>query len=512
MLDENTAPEVRTANGRVRGRVRDHVATFRGIPYAQPPTGRLRFAAPAPASPWDGVREAAEFGSPAPQAQIMSPGPAGNPETTGDDWLTVNVWTPQPDSAARLPVMVWIHGGGWMFGHGGDPAYDGTLLAREGGVVLVTCNYRLGMEGWALLEGAPANRGLLDQIAALEWVRENISGFGGDPHKVTVFGQSAGAGSVAALLAAPRARGLFRRAIAESVTGSLLSPELAADISGAVAAELGLRPIVTDLAAVDPEFLARTGDLVAASLPERAERWGAFAYSPSPYSPVVDGAVLPRSPWEALAAGAGRDIELLTGHTRDEFRTFAAARLGSIGDGEADAALSALAPEPGGAPAFRAAYPGATAEELYLTVTSDWLFRMPSLHLAECQSAGGGAAYVYELTWRSPGMGGALGAPHILDTPLVFGTFTADPAPFLFGDPPSPRARALSELVRARWAAFARGGDPGWPEYVPPRRVTQILDNDPVVVAYPEDASRRLWERHRFDQLPLASIWQQVSD
>lgn len=503
MLDENTAPEVRTANGRVRGRVRDRVATFRGIPFAQPPVGALRFQAPVPALPWDGVREASEFGSAPPQGQAMSPSRAGNPATTGDDWLTVNVWTPQPDSAARLPVMVWIYGGAWMFGHGGDPAYDGTLLARDGEVVVVTFNYRLGVEGWAQLEGAPANRGLLDQIAALQWVRDNIAGFGGDPRKVTIFGQSAGAGSVAALMAAPRANGLFRRAIAESVTGSLLSKELAADIARAIAGELGRAPSVADLADIDPEHLARTGDIIAADLPNRADRWGVLAYSPSLYSPVVDGEVLPRSPWEALAAGASRDIELLTGHTRDEFRTFAAERLGSIDESQSAAALAALSPEPPGAQGFRAAYPNASPEDLYLLVTSDWLFRMPSLHLAECHVAGGGAAHVYELTWQSPGMGGALGAPHILDTPLVFGTFAADPGPFLFGDRPSEQALMLSRLLRENWTAFARKGDPGWAEYVPPRRITQIFDNDPVVVAYPEDTSRRLWAQHRFAELPL---------
>ena len=175
------------------------MAVFRGIPYAQPPVGELRLAAPRPVPGWSGVREALAFGPPPPQGghfgmDALSPGAAD------DDWLTVNVWSPEPEPGAGLPVMVWIQGGGYEIGMSGLPEYDGGRLAREGRVVVVTLNYRVGAEGFAQLEGAPANRGLLDQVAALEWVRDNIAAFGGDPARVTVFGQSAGGGSVAALL------------------------------------------------------------------------------------------------------------------------------------------------------------------------------------------------------------------------------------------------------------------------------------------------------------------------
>src|SRR5512138_1750362 len=175
------------------------IDVYRGIPYAAPPVGAHRFAAPQPSEPWDGMRDVSQFGPPAPQEGVAP---------SGDDWLTVNVWTPEPDPAARRPVLVWIHGGAYVSGASNRPIYDPGVIVREGDVVVVTLNYRLGVEGFAVIEGAPANRGLLDQIAALRWVRENIASFGGDPGQVTVFGESAGGGSVAALLAMPAARGL----------------------------------------------------------------------------------------------------------------------------------------------------------------------------------------------------------------------------------------------------------------------------------------------------------------
>src|SRR5689334_9844894 len=205
--------EVRVTAGTVRGSMESGMAVFRGIPFAAPPVGALRFAAPQPVAAWDGVREAVAFGPPPPQAGFFGMDGIG---VAGDDWLTVNVWS--SDVSGDLPVMVWIQGGGYTVGMSGLPEYDGTRLARDG-VVLVTFNYRVGIEGFAAIEGAPANRGLLDQVAALRWVRDNIRAFGGDPDRVTVFGQSAGAGSVAALLAMPCAAGLFRRAVAQSVPG-----------------------------------------------------------------------------------------------------------------------------------------------------------------------------------------------------------------------------------------------------------------------------------------------------
>ncbi|MFD5831828.1 carboxylesterase/lipase family protein, partial [Lentzea sp. NPDC060358] len=306
--------EVRVGAGTVRGAVESGVRVFRGIPFAAAPVGELRFAAPRPVPPWDGVRDALEFGPPPPQAQVFGMDGVG---VAGDEWLTVNVWS--PDLGGGLPVMVWIQGGAYTIGTSGLPEYDGTRLALDG-VVVVTFNYRVGVEGFAQLEGAPANRGLLDQVAALEWVRAEISAFGGDPGRVTVFGQSAGGGSVAALLAMPRAAGLFQRAIASSVPGTFFTPELAADIASVCAAELGLRPTAADLSTVDPALLPVAGDEVMAQIGRFTGRWGQAAHKKIPFAPVVDGDVLPVAPWEALAAGAARDVELVAGHTRSEQR------------------------------------------------------------------------------------------------------------------------------------------------------------------------------------------------
>lgn len=464
--------EARTAAGRVRGAVEAGVAVFRGIPFAAPPVGDRRFAAPGPPPRWEGVRDALAFGPAPPQASAFGM----DRLTGGDDWLTLNVWSPDPSSAAGLPVMVWVHGGGYAVGASGLPEYDGARLARDG-VVLVTFNYRVGIEGFALIEGAPANRGLLDQVAALEWVRDNIRAFGGDPARVTVFGQSAGGGSVAALLAMPRAAGLFRRAVAQSVPGTFLTPELAADIAGACAAEFGLAATVADLSTVDPELLPAAGDEVTATIGARVGRWGRAAHRAILFAPVVDGEVLPTTPWRAR-----HGVDLLVGHTRDEHRLFTA--IEEVTEEQVAAAVEVFAPRP---------YPAADPALLYEWVLSDWLFRMPSLHLAE-SAIGQAAVHFYELTW-----GGVLGACHGLDVPLVFGNLAGGQPAALIDD--LVAAEAVSAQMRAAWVAFATGGDPGWPAF--DSGLVRIFDTEPSVVPYPEVASRTIWKDHTFAPLGL---------
>ena len=225
-----------------------------------------------------------------------------------------------PDlGAAGLPVMVWIYGGAYRAGASSLPGYDGTPLARQH-VVLVTFNHRVGVEGYAQLPGVPANRGLLDQVAALRWVRENVAAFGGDPDRVTVFGESAGAGAIAALLVMPAAAGLFRRAIAQSVPGTFFSSALAADVTAAIAARAGLPATAEAFKTADPARLTAAADAVRPG--DHFGRWGRVAYTPTPFSPVVDGEVLPAAPWREVAAGAARNVDLITGHTRDEYRLF----------------------------------------------------------------------------------------------------------------------------------------------------------------------------------------------
>jgi len=497
-------PVVSTSAGQVRGRISDGIAVFRGIPFAQPPVGPLRFLAPVPPPRWDGVREAAEFGPAAPQAAPMSAeggGPAASPAADAGDWLTVNVWTPDP-GATGLPVMVWIYGGAYMFGSSGEPGYDGGPFAR-GGAVFVSLNYRVGTEGFAQLPGAPANRGLLDAVAALTWVRENIERFGGDPANVTVFGESAGAGVIAAMLAMDTAKGLFRRAIAQSVPGSFFSAELAADIGQAIARQAGLPYEYQALAAADPMALVAAQMAVTARLPE-FPRWGGVSRTVTAFSPVIDGEVLPRSPWRALLAGAAADVDLLTGHNRDEYRLFVAmsGRLGAITEDEAAATLAAFAPAPDGPAGYRKAYPDADPSAMYELIFSDWLFRMPTLHLAQAHAASGGRTYLYELTAEAPA--GPFGACHGLDVPLVFGTTGPGLTTLMTGANPPAAFTALGDTMRREWLGFAAAGDPGWPPYGTEHRATRVYDLQPDVVSYPEEASMHLWERHQFDVLGLA--------
>ncbi|MGW0842076.1 carboxylesterase/lipase family protein [Streptomyces sp. NPDC002787] len=502
---------VRTRAGAVRGRGEDGLAVFRGIPFAEPPVGEARFAAPKPVRAWEGTREAYDFGPPPPQESGIQGRMGTLDGPLGDDWLTVNVWTPEADPAARRPVMVWIYGGAYKLGHSGSPGYDARHLARAGDLVVVTFNYRVGIEGFASIDGVPANRGLLDQVAALEWVRDNIEAFGGDPGQVTVFGESAGAGSVASLLAMPSARGLFGRAIAQSVPGTFFSDALARDIAAEIAKEAGLSPTAAALSSVDPRQLTSVGEAVGAKMRQYEDRWGQVAPTATPFSPVVDGEVLPCTPWEALAAGAGRDVELLVGHNRDEFRLFLvlAGQLDKIGEEQAAWALRTFAPGgPDGERAYRAAYPDATPAALFERVQTDWLFGIPSLRLAEAQVAGGGRAHLYELTWPAPGYGGVLGACHGLDIPLVFGTYEADLGQLLFaGSGVPPEAKALTDRFQTAWTAFARTGEPGWPAYEggDGGRLTQVLDVEPEVRPYPEEVSRRLWQGYEFAALPLRS-------
>jgi para-nitrobenzyl esterase len=491
-------PVVRTATGLVRGRAEDGVAVFRGIPFAQPPVGDLRFAAPRPVRAWDGVREAVMFGPPPPQSGfLLTPMAPAAPGADPGDWLTVNVFTPDP-GAAGLPVLVWIYGGAYRFGASSLLGYDGSLLARQD-VVVVTFNHRVGVEGYAYLPGVPANRALLDQVAALRWVRENIAAFGGDPGRVTVFGESAGAGAIASLLVMPAAAGLFRRAVAQSVPGTFFTPALAADVTAAIAEQAGLPASTEAFAAADPARLAAASDAVRPA--DHADRWGPVSHTGVPFSPVVDGEVLPSAPWRAIAAGAGRDVDLLTGHTRDEYRLLIelSGLRGKVTDELASQALRGLAGEDG-EDAYREAYPDADAETLFELVHSDWLFRMPTLHLAQAHAAAGGRTFLYQVSY--PASAAGLGACHAIDVPLVFGVWKGI-GQMLFGPEPPAGAVALSELMRGQWAAFAAHGDPGWPAYAVGRRLTRIFDDPPDVVRYPEEASLHIWDQHRFGVLDL---------
>ncbi|WP_434056630.1 carboxylesterase/lipase family protein [Leifsonia sp. McL0608] len=515
MTTSQGAISVLTSSGTVRGHEAQGICTFLGIPFAAPPVGLLRFQAPEPPERWEGTREADVFGPPPPQMPIAdSEMPSSGPTRrhNADEWLTVNVWTPDP-GARGLPVMVYIYGGGYRAGSSSSPDINGRKLAQSG-VVVVTANHRVGMEGYASLGGAPENRALLDQIELLRWVQENISKFGGESHAVTIFGESAGAGAVANLLVAPAARGLFTRAIAQSCPCIYLTRELARDIARELVSPLGLLPTAAALCDVSPDALAEAGLALDARMGpiygragELATRWGPMAGTVTAFSPVVDGDALPLDPLSALQAGVAKDVSLLIGHTRDEWRLFLAMTglAGQIVDEDAEWALDTFGPQPGGAQAVRATYPDATPEDLFTIVQSDWLLRMPSLKLAQAQAGGGGKAHLYELTYSAPASNGALGACHYLDVPLVFGNLEA--APDLFGERPPEESAEMSRLLQASWTAFAAEGDPGWAAFSDPERLTGVFASGagPQQLPYPEERARKLWSAHQFEVLQLHS-------
>ena len=397
--------------------------------------------------------------------------------------------------------MVWIHGGKYLEGTSASPHQDGATLARTG-VVMVSMNYRVGMEGFAHIAGTPDNRGILDQIAALRWVHDNVTSFGGDPDNVTVFGQSAGGGCIAALLVMPMAAGLFRRAIVQSMPGTYFSEELARAISTTIAAEVGALPTVGELARIPPRALVDATEAVLQRLPGLVDAWGPVALTPTPFSPVVDGVVLPDAPWPALARGAARSVELLAGHTRDEYSLFDALRGTEVSHEQVNSTLRRLAPGLDSSEAYRAAYPEATPAQLYEIVNSDWLFRMPSLHLAEAHHAGGGQAWNYELSWS---FNMEQGASHSLDFLLVFGTLSIDDV----RRDPRARPNAVDDVVRVGdemrtdWVRFATTGNPGWTPYDPDIGITRVYDAEPTTGPYPEERSRCIWCTHRFDTLDL---------
>lgn len=481
--------DVRTSTGTVRGRWEGGVAVYRGIPFAAPPVGPRRFTAPQRAGPWEGVRDAHRFGPPPPQ-----PGRA----TVSDDWLNLAVWTPDP-GRSNLPVVVWISGGGYLNCDSADPHLTGSAVA-EAGAVVVSANYRSGFEGFAHIDGAPENRALLDQLAALNWVQDNIARFGGDPGNVTVLGQSAGAGSIAALLAMPVATETFRRAVLQSIPQTYFTTSLAAEISAEICAELGRTPSVADLADVAPDDLVTATRTVAGCLSQRLDRWGPVAYAFTPFAPVVDGDVLSSAPWVALVDGAARDVELLIGHSRDEY-SLVAAQLPDIDDAQVDVLIDGLSPTPG-AQRYRVAYPSATPNQLRETALSDWLYRMPGLHLAEAAHLGGARVWLYELCWGF----GPHGASHGLDTLLLFGTADVDGEVTTAGPAAVAATEQLSRLIRAEHLAFATTGDPGWTRFRTLQRMTRVYNPEPVLVAYPEERSRSLWRHQRFGVLALETL------
>ena len=497
-LDEGTALDVTTTHGPVRGRVERGVGVFRGVPYAAPPFGPRRFAPPRPPEPWTEPRPCVEHGATAPKppyrelVRDLLP----EPDLPGEDCLHVAVWTPDlagGGAGTGLPVLVWVHGGSFQNGSNAVPVYDGSAFARDG-VVTVSVNYRLGVDGFAHLEGAPDNRGLLDQVAALEWVRDNVAAFGGDPERVTVAGESAGAMGVTTLTAVPAARGLFRRVVAQSGAGHhVLHPASAEKITGALAADLGVAPTAEAFAEVPlPDLLAahqRLAEAVGAD-PD-PQKWGEVAVNAMPFEPVVDGTTLPGVPIAVVAAGEGADVDVLAGSNDEEHALFLHPVLDLVEADRVRGTLAALGAE-GDAWATLAASTGTEHPgRLMVAGLSDWFFRVPAVRLAEARLALGRPTWIYEFGWRSPVMGGVLGAAHAMEIGFVFDALDVPEGRAMVGDDPP---QELADAMHGAWVRFVRDGDPGWPAYGEQRLTRRFGGRDDgAVLADPEPERRQLW-------------------
>ncbi|HEY6969957.1 MAG TPA: carboxylesterase/lipase family protein [Candidatus Angelobacter sp.] len=496
--DQN--PIVRTRSGKVRGTVVNGVYTFKGISFAAPPYGANRMRPPQPVESWSGVRDALNFGPKSfqpPYPPVIDPSVLPELAGPGEDCLNLNIWSPDP-GAAGLPVMVWIPGGGFEFhATSASPWYDGSRFARDG-IVCVTINYRVGAEGFLYLGNGSGNFGLLDQIAALEWVRDNIAAFGGDPNNVTVFGESGGAISLAMLLAIPRAEGLFRRAIAQSgAAHCVLSEESGCLVGLRLAKKLGVEATLEAIAALPVDRVLAAQEALKADLIARPDPqlWGKeLVASMMLWQPVVDGKIIPRPPIERIAAGAGADVDVIIGTNIDEQRLFLVP--GSIDLMTPEALAGAVAmyglPVEKMLTAYRAAYPKASAGDLFAAIQTDWYWRIPAIRLADAhaKNAKNASTYMYEFAWRTPLLNGRLGACHGLEITFVFDTLGKGTEGVLGADPP----QKLADIVHAAWVAFARTGNCGWPRYDLNRRTTMRFDIEPGVVDDPRRPERTLWE------------------
>jgi para-nitrobenzyl esterase len=498
---------VQTQTGRLEGEQRRGHIAFRGIPYAKPPIGALRFSAPEPAEPWLGVRNAHRFGPSAPQGSSDTPYMAAQGEQC-EDCLYLNVYTPSTDG--KKPVLFWIHGGGFTLGSASSELYDGGPLCERGDVVVVTINYRLGALGYLYLGahggesiGASSNLGQLDQVAALQWVRANIEAFGGDPANVTIFGESAGSMAVCTLLMMPSARGLFQRAIAQS--GASLDfqrPEDAAEVTEQLLHALDIpKTALERLREVD------AAQLVAAQIVPTLRARGGIGYSP-----VIDPVNLSLHARDAIAQGLSAEVPLVIGTNRDEMNLFRIAALRELDKPMDDARAfevvgKGLRQSGEQIASLVEAYRASRATRglphsnraLIGAIQSDQRFRIPSIRFAEAYRVKQPRTFMYLFTYESPAMRGALRACHALELPFVFGTLDAP-----FQDRFAGRGEAvnqLSETMMDAWLAFARTGSPAtltagdWVPYDTDRRATMVFDAKTRLEDAPYEEERAAWDR-----------------
>ncbi len=492
-------PVVETAQGQVRGSTEGRLHRFFGIPYAAPPTGQRRWQPPQPAQPWSDVRDATAFGAAAPQPQdALALVPMGGVQD--EDCLFLNVWTPGTDG--RRPVLVWIHGGAFRTGSGGSPLYDGAALATRGDVVVVTVNYRLGALGFLAhpdLRGedgaAAGNWGLLDQLAALQWVQQNIAAFGGDPANVTVFGESAGSMSVGCLLASGAGRDLFAKAVLQSGAPTVSSLDDAATVAERLVKLAGAGGV------------ADLRELPVSALLDAQQRLDLDSPGMN-FVPAVDGALFPRPPQALLADGAGDGVTTVIGTNRDEWKLWAPAdprsrdldrdglrrRLAHRLEGDVDTVIEAV-----GRSRAEAGEP-ANPNDVWFAAETERVFRVPAMETAAILADRGQPTYAYLFTHRSPAMRGWLGACHALEIPFVFGTVGLPRLQAWTGS--GHEVDRLSGWLMDSWLALAHTGDPStddlgtWSPYDRGTRPTLVIGADHAMVPAPFDEERAVVAAH----------------
>lgn len=498
---------IEISSGRLTGLSKDGVSEYRGVPFAAPPTGENRFRAPQPLNPWSGELAAEKFRP----AAWQTPNPLMGTEQINDDCLYLNIWV--PDGEGPFPVMVWIHGGAYTSGSPSQLLYNGRRLAASQRVIVVNAAYRLGAWGFGWLkEVAPtleadSNLGLRDQVAALQWVQENIAAFGGDRHRVTVFGESAGGFSVATLMATPAAQSLFQRAIVQSGAADfVLSPDEAAKVAEALVAGLpGSGSVADRLRQIAPRDFVRAQNGSMRQVVKRGLRTTTPQFG-MVYMPVVDGDLLPQLPVAAIAAGCARDKAVMAGVCQDEWNLFQFAppfnggvsldHFLGMDESEIRRRMRRQLPDHAEQAFVRYAeevqvHPRRGLMDLVSTLETDRTFRMPTLRLLDAHGAAGGQTWGFRFSHAIDAFGVPLGACHVVDVPLVFG-LTDTPAGQLFTGG-GPAAAALSEQVMDAWGRFARDGDADWQRW-PEQRLARTFGPGPALAPLVSAQMEQFWQ------------------
>ncbi|MEZ5560341.1 MAG: carboxylesterase/lipase family protein [Pseudomonadales bacterium] len=484
---------VETTSGPIEGRQKDGVLLFAGVPYAAAPTGNLRFRAAQPHEPWSEVRPAKRFGAAAPQ--VPTGGLTSSAAVRWDeDCLTLNISTPAADDARR-PVLFWIHGGGYRTGQGAIPWYSGARFARNGNLVVVSINYRLGALGFTDLShlgpeyATSGVNGVLDQLVALRWVHDNIARFGGDPTRVTIAGESAGAFSVCTLLASPLARGLFRAAIPQSGGAQHTLPKAAGElIAERFMDALGARSAEA-LEALEVQAILDAQSRISTEIGEGAGTLKTYGVPVAPFYPVEGNEVVPQTPLAAIEAGASNGVAVLTGTNRHE------TTLWGYGDvteerlerfAEAYGATSTL-------DVYRRTRPHATPDDLMIALTTDHMFRIPAIRLLEARIAADpeSASWMYWFCWESRAFEGRLGATHALEIPFAFDNLDKPGVDVFIG--PGERPQMVADAMHQAWIRFINDLEPGWAPYDTAQRPTMRFDSTTELVLDPDGEERAAW-------------------